>query len=692
MSLVNRILAESLTTAVCLPSLLCASLALLTTANGTAQIPARPQLLQRCGPRDPITHYPLWYEDTNGLRLNICRDPNSCFFAPPNPALPVSYPDNWPDESFYYGMNCVMIGANNCKATFVTALEAAYDGGGPLQQFAEIVFSRVRIVVTPGTIGLRADNLYQFDHPYGTEQLTSSVNVDAAGNPTGFGDFRRPGFTRDIMGAVADFNPAMSGDVGPFWVPTPFNGGPNGSFLNAALALTTIKSSGAKPIVNGHPYFRITDLGPIETDAAGVAVSSLQQEFTTALGYTQGRDAQGHPYVQYNLFTIQGQIPTVIGVSLNSADYSLGAGNNAVNIWANSAASQSLSADLGTAGIIPLVEDLTHRGSYYGRYDIPGISPSAAPKTCILRNNTDVPPSNTGAVGLPITDLVTIQTAIFTGGQFIVKASSSDKVNNTVSLVSSVGQGDQSIGTLTAAGSAIFAQRTLSAPPMEVFVRSNMGGSAKVGVSIGDVLVVDPVVANAGLDQTVNDLTNGIPTVVQLSGGLSSGGGTLTFAWTQTAGPTATLSSASISNPTFSVPPVTLATTILTFSLVARDVINNLVNSDTVSITVNKTTVVDPTDTIRIITARETNTGRWSANGTASKLNNQTVTIYLDNPALSLSPRVIGTAIVNATGAWSYANNNNNNALEVARNAIVTIYAKSSNALSTTATLQVTGG
>lgn len=258
-------------------------------------------------------------------------------------------------------MNCVMIGANNCKATFVTALEAAYDGGGPLQQFAEIVFSRVRIVVTPGTIGLRADNLYQFDHPYGTEQLTSSVNVDAAGNPTGFGDFRRPGFTRDIMGAVADFNPAMSGDVGPFWVPTPFNGGPNGSFLNAALALTTIKSSGAKPIVNGHPYFRITDLGPIETDAAGVAVSSLQQEFTTALGYTQGRDAQGHPYVQYNLFTIQGQIPTVIGVSLNSADYSLGAGNNAVNIWANSAASQSLSADLGTAGIIPLVEDLTHR-------------------------------------------------------------------------------------------------------------------------------------------------------------------------------------------------------------------------------------------------------------------------------------------------------------------------------------------
>ena len=227
---------------------------------------------------------------------------------------------------------------------------------------------------------------------------------------------------------------------------------------------------------------------------------------------------------------------------------------------------------------------------------------------------------------------------------------------------------------------------------MEVFVSSNMGGSAKVGVSIGDVLGVDPVVANAGLDQTVNDLTNGIPTVVQLSGGLSSGGGNLTFAWTQTAGPTATLSSASISNPTFSVPPVTLATTILTFNLVARDVINNLVNSDSVNITVNKTTVVDPTDTIRIIAARETNTGRWSANGTASKLNNQTVTIYLDNPALSLSPRVIGTAIVNATGAWSYANNNNNNALEVARNAIVTIYAKSSNALSTTATFQVTGG
>lgn len=76
-------------------------------------------------------------------------------------------------------------------------------------------------------------------------------------------------------------------------------------------------------------------------------------------------------------------------------------------------------------------------------------------------------------------------------------------------------------------------------------------------------------------------------TVVTLDGSTSSDadGETLTYAWTQTAGPTVTLSSATDVSPTFTAPDVT-ADTVLTFSLVANDGITDSAAA-TVSVTVN---------------------------------------------------------------------------------------------------------
>ncbi|HEY2899951.1 MAG TPA: discoidin domain-containing protein, partial [Polyangia bacterium] len=54
------------------------------------------------------------------------------------------------------------------------------------------------------------------------------------------------------------------------------------------------------------------------------------------------------------------------------------------------------------------------------------------------------------------------------------------------------------------------------------------------------------------------------------SGSTASAGKTLTYAWTQTAGPTVTLSSASAVKPTFTAPTVSTATN-LTFSLIVND-------------------------------------------------------------------------------------------------------------------------
>ncbi len=77
----------------------------------------------------------------------------------------------------------------------------------------------------------------------------------------------------------------------------------------------------------------------------------------------------------------------------------------------------------------------------------------------------------------------------------------------------------------------------------------------------------NPPSANAGPAQSVNERTT-----VTLNGSQSSDpdGDSLTFAWTQTAGPGVTLNTATSATPTFTAPEVTADTT-LTFQLVVND-------------------------------------------------------------------------------------------------------------------------
>src|SRR6187455_859924 len=57
--------------------------------------------LKQVGPIDEANGFPIWYKDTNNVKLELCTDPGDpyCIMGEvPDPSQPVSFPDNFPDE------------------------------------------------------------------------------------------------------------------------------------------------------------------------------------------------------------------------------------------------------------------------------------------------------------------------------------------------------------------------------------------------------------------------------------------------------------------------------------------------------------------------------------------------------------------------------------------------------------------
>ncbi|MGO8946422.1 MAG: PKD domain-containing protein, partial [Ktedonobacterales bacterium] len=144
-------------------------------------------------------------------------------------------------------------------------------------------------------------------------------------------------------------------------------------------------------------------------------------------------------------------------------------------------------------------------------------------------------------------------------------------------------QWTQTSGTPVTLSSATAEQPTFAAPTtaatlvFQLVVADEQNSSQPATVAI---TVTALPVANAGPAQSA-----GVSTTVTLdgSGSTDSNGNPLTYLWTQTSGPTVTLSSATAEQPTFTA-PATAAT--LTFQLVVNDGQNNSLPA-TVTITVS---------------------------------------------------------------------------------------------------------
>jgi hypothetical protein len=490
------------------------------------------------GPVSPTDGFPVWYQDKTGLRLEACGvwtdDPMCPAVAPlPDPASPVSFPDNFPDEGFFTLSTVLLNTSGAGKATIVLGVEQSLPT--PVNG-AQATFSRQRFVITNATNGID----YKITTPAGVKTVRA----------TGGKVFD----TEDIgIGSPGDFTGALGGHVGPFLTWDTFKDAiPDAALKPNALGKPTYVGDPITPHkVVGSPY----GTNFVRIEATGVNPTPLTDACPLLLGNAFA------DCVETDLFSLQGKIATTSGVTADKATYSRSsAGAGLVDVFASSLPQDQqvihvsdvpVAPALAEFGTTMLTGSVASDGHYFARVPYTGDQP---PTTVKVSNISDVPAANKN---IAVIDEVT-GTAVYTTGtpgdaaaippvaaipgSLAIVAVSSDTFAPPVLTAS--GFAAQSL-PLTLGALAV---PLLDAPPVFVTVTSAAGGSVKLPVTVaGAAYAAIPAVAMAGPDQNA-----AVGALVTLDGSASTGA--LTYAWTSPPGITLT-------NPTTATPTFTPAAT-----------------------------------------------------------------------------------------------------------------------------------
>ncbi len=406
--------------------------------------------LVEVGPINPEHGFPIWYKDATGLALELCLDFTDplCNFLPgdiPDPNSPLSFPDNFPGEAFWWTGDAIMdTDANGGSAALVLALEAAFLNEDPVDG-DQISFGRVRIRIdttVPGT--------YTVTHPYGTDVF----------NDVGTGP-RAINLTEDIgIGAPGDFTGALDSRIGPFLTWDPITDAPPG-FVGNPLFEHAVTGS---PF--GTNFFRVE--GPVGSFTGS---SFLCADPTLGADPIDTTDC-----IETDQFFIMGKIRTIAGVGAIRARYknSTGPGPEGLDVWAFSEAGESLR--VSGPNLVPTDMEGDGAGLYYARLEFDGSGPP--PATITVTNIGDDPPS---IVVVPVEDLITITEARYDTDtdELSVKATSSDE--DSVPTLSVYDQDGNLLGSMVAGSTFTL---TTVIPPVDVTVVSSHGGSAREPVII----------------------------------------------------------------------------------------------------------------------------------------------------------------------------------------------------------------
>ena len=161
--------------------------------------------LKQVGPIDEANGFPIWYKDTNNVKLELCTDPGDpyCIMGEvPNPGQPVSFPDNFPDEAFWSTAESSIDAGGGDSALLVTAVEAAFANELPAKG-DQVSFGRIRIRAA----GLVDNAEYTITHPYGVDTAVAEAGAVKGVN-----------VTEDIGALVPDgvFDQTLGSRPGPF--------------------------------------------------------------------------------------------------------------------------------------------------------------------------------------------------------------------------------------------------------------------------------------------------------------------------------------------------------------------------------------------------------------------------------------------------------------------------------------------
>ena len=567
--------------------------------------------LARVGPNDvpspPGNGFPLWYQDTAGFALDLCNPTTQaqvtpCLLAPapgaPNPTLPFVFPNNWPDEQFWYAWGASNIGGDpatpfqfpNGEGILIEgAIEAAFaTGGAAIGQ--QISFSRIRI-----RFNVPVNGTYTVTHPGGVDVFPDQV----AG--------ARLFFTEDVGVAPGVFTGALAGRNGPFLRPV-------------ARDATGIEAPIAPIVIDGRRF--LTD-GATDVQVTGSALGTNYGEVCT--DNPGGLDGQGDATdacVRTNFFTVIGMLHEgniASPLAIDRATYRRDAASSQVDVFATAVAGIGQSpAALSFKGTAEDVANLPQPvtcaavpalfgpvtmagpnvpsvGNFYGQ------AAAAVPAFVTVTNGSDLPPSCASA---RVVDEVTIVSAVFdptaAPPSLTVRATSSDKLTPPVLTLSAL-PGGANLAMTPVVGDpdptlseAVITSVTVPVP--NVTVRSTFGGvdteqvvtvlgaapppNNQAPVAVNDAYTtaedtVLTVAAALGVLANDTDAENDPLTAVILSNPLS---GALALA----------------ADGSFVFTPALNFAGTVTFTYAAQQTTPNLANSNAATVTITVTPVNDP--------------------------------------------------------------------------------------------------
>jgi len=438
--------------------------------------------LARVGPVDNNNGFPQWYQDSTGLVLDACL-PNSaeltdgtCLVTPDqlaSPTSPIVFPNNFPDEFFYYNATSTM-DVNGGRALLVVALEGAF-AVGPVIAGDQIVFARVRMRVDIPSPG----GTYKVIYPFGEE-----VFPDLAPG------VRTLNFTADIGVAPGDFAGAMNGKITQFLRASTTAGGPASPFVVLNGGNTFIADPLVTTPITGSPFG--TNVFRIEGPNIG---------------------GPGINFIETDQFTLLGRVhlaPVPSPVQVTRSTYRRNASSAQADVFATATPAIGVPDPvLSVTGTNTLGTMMSKMGtSYFAQAQLR--DPNSIPASLLITNSSDSPVTFTET---DLVDEVQVTAANWDPAtqMLSVQAFSGDQVMPPTLMALGFGQLD-AMGQLTV-------QTAL--PPPQVVVISSWGGRDSRQVTLGTMMhsatapfAGDDVISGflpADVASTINILANDMP-------------------------------------------------------------------------------------------------------------------------------------------------------------------------------------